>query len=205
MAKVIGRKHFHVRYIKLSYRIRGNDARIHTKVVATVIVIDIVRIFWVQAMVPVNRVAVNRLIRRIFAYSAIKMSANVDLLYSVLNPDTSSDSPSARSKGVRFVSAKFVINHNIAMGNNINVVHEVILIFMYVKFIDLCVKRMVSKIRDMDTSYEIVWAILRKDPRRAYFEFEHHPAMNVEYTFILDTHRKYSTLNIKINEGYECG
>jgi len=40
-AKVIGRKHFHVRYINLSYRIRGNDARIHTKVVAINIVIEI--------------------------------------------------------------------------------------------------------------------------------------------------------------------
>jgi hypothetical protein len=53
----------------------------------------------------------------------------------------------------------------------------------------------------METSYEIVWAILRKDPSRAYFELEHHPAMNVEYTFILDTHRKYRILNMKINDG----
>jgi hypothetical protein len=57
----------------------------------------------------------------------------------------------------------------------------------------------------MDTSYEIVCAILRRDPNKAYFEFEHQPAINVEYTFRLDTHRKYSTLeNIKI-DGYECG
>jgi len=155
--------------------------------------------------IPVNRVAVNRLIRRIFVYSAIKISANVDLLYSVLNPDTSSDSPSARSNGVRFVSAKLVINHNIDIGRIINVVHDTILMFMYVKFIDLWINRIVSKMRDIDTSYEIVWAILRSDPRSAYFEFEHHPAINVEYTFILDTHRKYKTPNIKMNEGYVCG
>ena len=43
---------------------------------------------------------------RILEYSAMKIRANPPLLYSVLNPDTSSDSPSAKSKGVRLVSAK---------------------------------------------------------------------------------------------------
>jgi hypothetical protein len=51
------------------------------------------------------------LIKRILAYSAIKIRANPPLLYSILNPDTSSDSPSARSKGVRLVSAKLDANH----------------------------------------------------------------------------------------------
>lgn len=46
----------------------------------------------------------------ILAYSAIKIIANLPLLYSVLNPDTNSDSPSAKSKGVRLVSAKIVVN-----------------------------------------------------------------------------------------------
>lgn len=48
---------------------------------------------------------------RILVYSAIKIRANRPLLYSTLNPDTSSDSPSAKSKGVRLVSARLVINH----------------------------------------------------------------------------------------------
>ena len=43
--------------------------------------------------------------KRILAYSAIKIIANITLPYSTLNPDTSSDSPSAKSKGVRLVSA----------------------------------------------------------------------------------------------------
>jgi len=43
---------------------------------------------------------------KILAYSARKISANPPLLYSVLKPDTNSDSPSAKSKGVRLVSAK---------------------------------------------------------------------------------------------------
>lgn len=45
------------------------------------------------------------------------------------------------------------------------------------------------------TSYEIVWATLRKLPNNEYFEFEHHPAINVGYTFILDTQRKYRIPN----------
>ena len=46
------------------------------------------------------------LIKIILAYSAIKINANIILPYSILNPETNSDSPSAKSKGVRFVSAK---------------------------------------------------------------------------------------------------
>lgn len=61
---------------------------------------------------------------KIFAYSAINNKANMPLLYSVLNPDTNSDSPSARSKGVRFVSAKLVINHIINIGSASIIIHE---------------------------------------------------------------------------------
>lgn len=54
------------------------------------------------------------LINKILAYSAKKIKANPPLLYSTLNPDTSSDSPSAKSKGVRLVSANEDANqHNI--------------------------------------------------------------------------------------------
>ncbi len=52
-----------------------------------------------------KREDVKNLITRMFVYSAIKIIANAPLLYSILNPDTNSDSPSARSKGVRFSSA----------------------------------------------------------------------------------------------------
>jgi hypothetical protein len=134
--------------------------------------------------------AVINLIIKIFAYSAMKIIAKIDLLYSVLNPDTSSDSPSARSNGVRFVSARFVTNHIIAIGIIMNIDHDDMLIFMNDIFIEWCSIRHVIMIRAIDTSYEIVWAILRKAPRRAYFEFEHHPARNVEYTFKLEMHRK---------------
>lgn len=77
---------------------------------------------------PVKNTTERSLIIKIFAYSAMKIKANIPLLYSTLNPDTSSDSPSAKSKGVRFVSAKFVINHIIASGLNINIIHDIELI-----------------------------------------------------------------------------
>lgn len=73
---------------------------------------------------PINKMADVILIKRILVYSAIKIKANSPLLYSVLNPDTSSDSPSAKSKGDRLVSARDVVNHIINRGNIINDVHD---------------------------------------------------------------------------------
>jgi len=69
----------------------------------------------------INKMHVIMLMAIIFMYSAIKINAKVPELYSVLNPDTSSDSPSARSKGVRLVSAKEVINQEIDKGHNIRI------------------------------------------------------------------------------------
>lgn len=63
-----------------------------------------------------NSRADRNLIMRMLVYSAMKIRANVPLLNSVLNPDTSSDSPSAKSKGVRLVSARVEMNHVAARG-----------------------------------------------------------------------------------------
>jgi hypothetical protein len=63
--------------------------------------------------------AENKHIIKMLAYSAIKINANEPLLYSILKPETSSDSPSARSKGVRLVSASVVINHTRARGKRV--------------------------------------------------------------------------------------
>jgi len=49
--------------------------------------------------------------KKIDPYSAIKINANPTLPYSILNPDTSSDSPSAKSKGVRLASANLINTH----------------------------------------------------------------------------------------------
>lgn len=57
----------------------------------------------------------------ILEYSARKIKANPPLLYSTLNPETNSDSPSAKSKGVRFVSANIDVNNNLNKGNLIKI------------------------------------------------------------------------------------
>lgn len=64
----------------------------------------------------INKIVVKVAITIIARYSAIKIIANFEALYSVLNPETSSDSPSAISNGVRFVSARQVITQASIMG-----------------------------------------------------------------------------------------
>jgi len=54
--------------------------------------------------------------RRILAYSARKKRAKGPPAYSTLNPETSSDSPSVRSNGARFVSARVEMYHIAARG-----------------------------------------------------------------------------------------
>lgn len=53
---------------------------------------------------------------RMFAYSARKNKAKGPPAYSTLKPETSSDSPSVKSKGARFVSARVEIYHMAAKG-----------------------------------------------------------------------------------------
>jgi hypothetical protein len=62
---------------------------------------------------PKNKIEVKPLIKIILPYSAINKIANPPEPYSTLNPDTNSDSPSAKSNGVRFTSAKIITNHSI--------------------------------------------------------------------------------------------
>jgi hypothetical protein len=54
-------------------------------------------------------------------YSDRKIIANLPLPYSVLNPDTNSDSPSAKSKGARLVSAT---NKQIQQKNHIGFIKQ---------------------------------------------------------------------------------
>lgn len=65
-----------------------------------------------------KKVTVIMLMIRILVYSAIKIRANIPLLYSMLNPETNSDSPSAKSNGVRLVSANIVTNQQVNSGSN---------------------------------------------------------------------------------------
>lgn len=65
---------------------------------------------------PRNRVAESVFMSRILAYSARKKRANGPPAYSTLKPDTNSDSPSVRSNGARFVSARVEMYHIAARG-----------------------------------------------------------------------------------------
>jgi len=90
---------------------------------------------------PKNNIAEVILINRIFVYSAIKINANSPLPYSVLNPDTNSDSPSAKSNGVRFVSAKVVVNHIMNIGMTIIINQD----FWFVVIIDQSILFRINK------------------------------------------------------------
>ena len=72
-----------------------------------------------EALLEINISGNKILMRIILAYSAIKIRANPSLPYSTLKPETSSDSPSAKSNGVRFVSAMQEINHTADSGTKI--------------------------------------------------------------------------------------
>jgi len=65
-----------------------------------------------------NTLEKKNLINKMLPYSAIKIIANPTLPYSTLNPETSSDSPSAKSKGVRLVSARQEISQIPTKGRN---------------------------------------------------------------------------------------
>lgn len=143
--------------------------------------------------VPKKISLVNKLITKILAYSAMKIRAKRPLLYSTLKPDTSSDSPSAKSNGVRLVSAKLVINQTTDRGMNNSITHDVK--YILVKSIVIIMIKALRRMRDILTSYEMVCATPRRAPNKAYLEFDLHPAKKVVYTFILDTHKKYKILN----------
>lgn len=67
-------------------------------------------------LLPKKITVVIKLIIIILEYSPKKINTNPPLLYSTLNPETNSDSPSAKSKGVRLVSAKSDVKNIIKIG-----------------------------------------------------------------------------------------
>ena len=131
--RVIGRKFFHVNDISWSYRRRGRVARTQTKRLAKSRVMDGHKIGAMgEVVAAMRRTVVRSLMKRIVIYSAIKIRANVPALYSILNPDTSSDSPSAKSNGVRLVSARIEMNHIGASGRIGRIFGTVVLLRMWV-------------------------------------------------------------------------
>lgn len=132
-----------------------------------------------MGIIPKKKIEVNKLMVKILVYSAIKMRAKLPALNSTLKPETNSDSPSDRSKGVRFVSAKDVINQIMNKGGNIKATQDHWEEVIRIKLKDKRITKALSKVRAILTSYEMVWAILRIAPSRAYFELEDQPADRV--------------------------
>lgn len=98
----------------------------------------------------------NKLRNSILVYSAIKIRANLPALYSTLNPDTSSLSPSAKSNGARFASAKQVVSQIIATGGSSRREKIDVLARVSCMSSDLNKSRIPSKVRAILTSYEMV-------------------------------------------------
>ena len=85
-----------------------------------------------------SRTEYSKEFRIIPIYSAIKINANLPALYSMLNPETNSDSPSAKSNGVRFVSARIVVNHIIVRGKKKRAFIDRDMVAINVKSSDAC-------------------------------------------------------------------
>jgi hypothetical protein len=86
----------------------------------------------------------------ILIYSAKKINANHPPIYSTLNPDTNSDSLSAKSKGLRLVSAKHVIIH---------IINKII--FPQKKEINICVFKILVK--EYECAIIVINKIIKKN------------------------------------------
>lgn len=123
---------------------------------------------WMGWNVPRKIVVVRAFIMMMFVYSAMKNRANGPAAYSMLNPDTNSDSPSMRSKGARFVSASVEVNHIMARGHDGRRSHRCSCVVMSVlRLNEPLISRTDRRIIVRVTSYEIVWATARRAPIKA--------------------------------------
>lgn len=153
---------------------------------------------------PRNRIVVRIFIMMMLAYSARKNSAKGPPAYSTLKPDTSSDSPSVRSKGARLVSARVEINHIMARGHDGTMSHTCSWVVIKVGRVkEPFSRRTDSRIIASVTSYEIVCATARRAPISAYLEFEAHPDHRIEYTARLDMASMNNTPRFILTRG--CG
>ena len=130
--------------------------------------------------IPRNKTEEIILKKKILPYSAMKIKANEPGPYSILNPETSSDSPSEKSNGVRLVSASQETNRKrqlkgrtIIRGNNL----ENLIISSNLS--KLAYKRNVKRIRAKLISYEIVGVTPRREPSVAYLLLGAHPERRV--------------------------
>jgi len=124
----------------------------------------------------------------------MKIIANFTDPYSILNPDTSSDSPSAKSKGVRFNSATHVITQGSKIKNKGPTIKSNPPLTQPLDNAGPS-QNTIKLIRTNASliSYAIVWAAARRPPNKAYFLFDPHPDPNKGYTFRLKSIIKKNT------------
>lgn len=92
----------------MSYRNRGYDPRTQIKEIEIKMSIIIDN----KLFKDLKNIIVEIILRiNILIYSAKKIKANHPPIYSTLKPDTNSDSLSAKSNGLRLVSAKHEVIH----------------------------------------------------------------------------------------------
>lgn len=134
-----------------------------------------------------NIIADKVFIIKMLVYSAKNSKANGPAENSTLNPDTSSDSPSVRSNGVRLVSASVDVNHIMANGHDENSSHigscVVVNAFMEYPPVRVAIDMMISP---SVISYEMTCATARTAPINGYFELEDQPDHRIVYVNILD-------------------
>lgn len=123
---------------------------------------------------------------KILPYSAINRKANLDPPYSILNPETNSLSPSAKSKGARLVSAKIQNTHKHNKAGRRAKIQKTELASLNLSRN----KIITSNARAITTSYEIVWAEARTLPSKAYLELLAQPERRRVKTFKEETLRK---------------
>lgn len=104
----------------------------------------------------------------------MKKMANFTAPYSILKPETSSDSPSEKSKGVRFNSATILTNQVNKIGKKNNPSKDFSLL-IFLKDKNLIIEKILKIIKAILISYEIVCATPRIDPKKAYVLLEDHP------------------------------
>jgi hypothetical protein len=145
---------------------------------------------------PKKILVVNIDINKIIPYSDIKIIAKEKEAYSILNPETSSLSPSEKSKGVRLLSATQEINHTNNKGTkNKILLNHIELSTRILIFNDPPKNKIFKKIIANLISYEMVCATPRNAPIRAYFLFEDHPIKIRGYEPKVKTVNTNNTLN----------
>nr|AGA54145.1 NADH dehydrogenase subunit 1 [Aleurodicus dispersus]ALD62464.1 NADH dehydrogenase subunit 1 [Aleurodicus dispersus] len=196
---VNGKNLIQVKYINLSSRNRGSVHRVQMNKKHKIMnvkkkIIDL--IFMLK-----NIVNVINLMIKMLEYSAKKMKAKENLLYSMMKPEINSDSPSEKSKGVRLVSAKMVMiqmsNMKIkSMWND----KFFCIKNMLLKFICSVKLMMIMMMIIKLISYEIIWAMERINPIMASLELEDHLIIMMMIMFmdiILMTIKMLNLLKLK--------